>query len=50
VVWIVQMNAYLSGVLPSVEQAAIGRRMAETEFDLLELLDDSARDGGAPTP
>ncbi len=39
VVWIVQMNAYLSGVIPSVEQAAIGRRMAETEFDLLELLE-----------
>ena len=40
VVWIVQMNAYLSGVIPSVEQAAIGRRMAETERDLLELLED----------
>jgi len=40
VVWIVQMNAYFSGVIPSVEQAAIGRRMAETELDLLELLED----------
>jgi len=40
VVWIVQMNAYLSGFIPSVEQAAIGRRMAETELDLLELLED----------
>ena len=38
VVWIMQMNAYLSGVIPSVEHAAIGRRMAETELDLLELL------------
>ena len=37
-VWIVQMRSYLTGVLPSVEQAAIGRRMAETELDLLELL------------
>jgi len=39
VVWIMQMNAYLSGVIPSVEHAAIGRRMAETEHDLLELLE-----------
>jgi aminoglycoside phosphotransferase (APT) family kinase protein len=38
-VWIIQMRSYLTGILPSVEQAAIGRRMAETEFDLLELLD-----------
>ena len=41
VVWIVQMNAYLSGVIPSVDQAAMGRRMAETELDLLELLEDA---------
>jgi len=40
VVWIVQMNAYLSGVIPSVEHAAIGRRMAETELDLLQILED----------
>lgn len=40
VVWIMQMNAYLTGVIPSVEHAAIGRRMAETELDLLELLGD----------
>ena len=39
VVWIFQVNAYLSGVRPSVEQAAIGRRMAETELDLLQLLE-----------
>jgi aminoglycoside phosphotransferase (APT) family kinase protein len=39
-VWIIQMRAYLTGILPSVEQAAIGRRMAETELDLLELLGD----------
>ena len=41
VVWIVQVNAYLSGIIPSVEQAAIGRRMAETELDLLQLLEDA---------
>ena len=39
-VWIIQMRSYLTGILPSVEQAAIGRRMAETELDLLELLGD----------
>ncbi|MCP4006702.1 MAG: phosphotransferase family protein [bacterium] len=39
VVWIFQVSAYLSGMRPSVEQAAIGRRMAETELDLLQLLD-----------
>ncbi len=38
VVWIFQVRAYLSGTRPSVEQAAIGRRMAETELDLVELL------------
>ena len=41
VVWIVQMNAYSSGVIPSVDQAAMGRRMAETELDLLELLENA---------
>jgi aminoglycoside phosphotransferase (APT) family kinase protein len=40
-VWIIQMRSYLTGILPSVEQAAIGRRMAETELDLLQLLDDA---------
>jgi aminoglycoside phosphotransferase (APT) family kinase protein len=39
VVWIFQVQAYLSGANPSVEQAAIGRRKAETDHDLLELLE-----------
>jgi aminoglycoside phosphotransferase (APT) family kinase protein len=39
VVWVFQLRAYLSGAIPSVEQATIGRRLAETEWDLLELLD-----------
>ena len=39
-VWIFQVRAYLSGAIPSVEQAAIGRRIAETELDLLQLLDE----------
>ena len=39
VVWIFQVQAWLSGANPSVEQAAIGRRKAETELDLLELLE-----------
>jgi aminoglycoside phosphotransferase (APT) family kinase protein len=43
-VWIHQVNSYLSGILPSVEQATIGRRMPETELDLLQLLDP---EGGA---
>ncbi len=38
VVWIMQVNAYYAGIIPTVEHAAIGRRMAETEHDLLELL------------
>jgi aminoglycoside phosphotransferase (APT) family kinase protein len=39
VVWIIQLLAYLSGTIPSVEQAVIGRRLAETESDLLELIE-----------
>ena len=38
-----QAERHLSGQTPSVELAAIGRRVCETEWDLLELLD-----GGAP--
>ncbi len=38
VVWIFQVRSYLAGTRPSVEHAAIGRRMAETELDLLEQL------------
>ena len=34
-----QAAAHLSGATPSVELAAIGRRIAEQEWDLLELLD-----------
>jgi aminoglycoside phosphotransferase (APT) family kinase protein len=41
VVWIMQMNAYFAGIIPTVEHAAIGRRMAETELDLLQLLEDA---------
>jgi len=40
VVWIFQVQAWLSGANRSVEQAAIGRRKAETELDLLELLEE----------
>lgn len=39
VVWIMQVNAYLSGLRATVETATIGRRMAETELDLLQLLE-----------
>lgn len=37
-VWIFQVRAYLTGINLSVEQAAIGRRISETELDLLQLL------------
>ena len=39
VVWIFQVQTWLSGANRSVEQAAIGRRKAETDLDLLELLE-----------
>jgi aminoglycoside phosphotransferase (APT) family kinase protein len=38
-----QAERHLSGMSPSVELAAIGRRVAETEWDLLDLLE-----GGGP--
>jgi hypothetical protein len=34
-----QAERHLSGQTPSVELAAIGRRVAETEWDVLDLLD-----------
>jgi aminoglycoside phosphotransferase (APT) family kinase protein len=37
-----QAERHLSGQTPSVELAAIGRRVAETEWDLLDLLDTRA--------
>jgi aminoglycoside phosphotransferase (APT) family kinase protein len=36
-----QAERHLSGQSPSVELATIGRRVCETEWDLLELLDDA---------
>ncbi|MEM9515240.1 MAG: phosphotransferase family protein [Actinomycetota bacterium] len=41
VMCIVQANVHLSGVARSHELAAIGRRVCENEFDLLQLLDRS---------
>ena len=38
-----QAERHLSGQTPSVELAAIGRRVAETEWDVLDLLE-----GGGP--
>jgi aminoglycoside phosphotransferase (APT) family kinase protein len=37
-----QAERHLSGQTPSVELAAIGRRVCETEWDLLDLLDQAA--------
>jgi aminoglycoside phosphotransferase (APT) family kinase protein len=36
---IMQARAYLDGMSRSVELATIGRRTAETEWELLELMD-----------
>jgi aminoglycoside phosphotransferase (APT) family kinase protein len=38
VICIAMVQAHLSGNFPSMEQAAIGRRACETEWDLLELI------------
>ena len=37
----VQAQTHLQGLVRSVELATLGRRIAETEWDLLELLDDA---------
>lgn len=39
----IMYEAYRSGADPSVERAAIGRRVSETEIDLLNLLEKKAR-------
>jgi aminoglycoside phosphotransferase (APT) family kinase protein len=43
-----QAERHLSGQTRSVELAAIGRRVCETEWDLLNLLDKAAPDSGQP--
>jgi aminoglycoside phosphotransferase (APT) family kinase protein len=45
VICIVQTVTHLSGTVRSVELAAIGRRVCEVEWDLLELLGDDVADG-----
>lgn len=44
VICIVQAHTHLSGAVRSVELAAIGRRICEVEWDLLELLDSGRAD------
>ena len=44
VICMVQTAVFLGGQIPSVELAAIGRRVAETEWDLLLLIAPSATD------
>jgi len=39
-----QAHRYLSGQVRSVEQAAIGRRVAETEYDMMQLLHSIAEE------
>jgi aminoglycoside phosphotransferase (APT) family kinase protein len=41
-----QAERHLSGQTPSVELATIGRRVCETEWDLLNLLDKAVADAG----
>ena len=41
-----QAERHLSGQVRSVELAAIGRRVCETEWDLLDLLDEGSADAG----
>ncbi len=45
-----QTFSHLNGLVRSVELAALGRRVAETEWDLLELLDPTAPAISEPTP
>ena len=40
IICITQAKAYLDGLSPSVELAAIGRRTAETEWELLNLMEE----------
>ncbi len=46
VICMVQTAVFLSGRIPSVELAAVGRRVAETEWDLLLLIAPDATAGG----
>lgn len=43
IICISQAKVFLDGVLNSVELASIGRRTAETEWELLHLIDEGAR-------
>ena len=43
-----QAERHLCGQSRSVELAAIGRRVCETEWDLLNLLDNAIPDAGKP--
>ncbi|HET9771049.1 MAG TPA: DUF6285 domain-containing protein, partial [Acidimicrobiia bacterium] len=45
-----QAAAHLTGASPSIELAAIGRRVAEQEWDLLELLAPAGKSGLPPQP
>lgn len=43
VICIAQARTHLDGLVRSVELASLGRRTAETEWELLELMEESAR-------
>lgn len=38
VICLIQASAHLTGSINSVEKAAIGRRVSETEIDIVDLL------------
>ena len=38
VICLIQASAHLNGTINSVEKAAIGRRVSETEIDIVDLL------------
>ena len=40
---LVQVRGFLEGIVPSIELASIGRRTAETEWELLQLIEGRAR-------
>src|SRR5690606_26243043 len=50
VICVVQASTHLSGMIRSVELAAIGRRVCEVEHDLLLLLPGPPASGSAPGP
>ncbi len=47
---IAQANRHLSGQAPSIELASLGRRTAEMELELLELIEQAEAGAGGKSP